>query len=117
MGTSGIGSNAGSQSYCHALPAGVKLLLTLGIILVAGLIPLEHWPAQGLLLALVFVGLSVAGVTMRYLVRLNFAFRLQCHPSVVVSRWCLGIESNCLCVITNCGVPFPFGLPPRCAEK
>lgn len=56
-------------SPCHALPAGAKLSLTLVTIIVAGLIPLEHWPAQGLLLAVVFTGLSLAGVTIRYLAR------------------------------------------------
>ncbi len=56
-------------SPCHALPAGAKLALTLMVIIVAGLIPLEHWPAQGLLLAAVFTGLSLAGVTIRYLAR------------------------------------------------
>ncbi|MBS0206543.1 MAG: hypothetical protein JSS49_26945 [Planctomycetes bacterium] len=62
-------SGASPQSICHALPAGIRLSLTIITILIAGLIPLEHWPAQGLLLALVFVGLSLAGVTMRYLFR------------------------------------------------
>lgn len=62
-------AESGSQSICHALPAGLKLLLTLGTILAAGLIPLEHWPAQGLLLGIVFIGLSLAGVTMQYLLR------------------------------------------------
>ncbi len=62
-------SDLRAQSICHGLPAGAKLLFTLGAILTAGLIPLEHWPAQGLLLALVFIGLSLAGVTMQYLLR------------------------------------------------
>jgi cobalt/nickel transport system permease protein len=66
---SGTGSGLDSPSICHALPSGMKLFLTVGAILVAGLIPLEHWPAQGLLLALVFIGLSLAGVTMPYLLR------------------------------------------------
>jgi cobalt/nickel transport system permease protein len=65
--TAGIRSP--DESICHALPSGTKLALTLLAILVAGLIPLEHWPAQGLLMAVVFTGLSLAGVTMRYLAR------------------------------------------------
>lgn len=69
MANSGMGVDAGAPTICHAIPAGIKLLATLAVILVAGLIPLEHWPAQGLLLALVFAGLSLAGVTMRYLTR------------------------------------------------
>jgi len=47
----------------------MKLAITMTVILVAGLVPLEHWPAQGLLLAITFTGLSLAGVTMRYLLR------------------------------------------------
>lgn len=58
-----------SQTICHAMPATAKLLLTLLVIIIAGLIPLEQWPAQGLLLAVVFIGLSLAGVTMPYLLR------------------------------------------------
>lgn len=69
MAASGSGSDSGPHSPCHALPAGLRLLLTLGTILLAGLIPLEHWPAQGLLLGVVFIGLSLAGVTMQYLLR------------------------------------------------
>lgn len=65
----GSPSPTSSASPCHALPAGAKLALTLVAILAAGLIPLEHWPAQGLLFAVVFTGLSLAGVTMRYLAR------------------------------------------------
>jgi len=57
------------RTICDLMPAGLKILLTLTTIVAAGLIPLEHWPAQGLLLAIVFAGLSLAGVTMRYLLR------------------------------------------------
>ena len=62
------------QTLCHALPAVLKLILTLLVIVITGLIPLEHWPAQGLLLGFVFVGLSLAGVTIRYLFRRLFLF-------------------------------------------
>jgi cobalt/nickel transport system permease protein len=57
------------ESVCHAVPSTLKLGLALLVIVVTGWIPLEHWPAQGLLLGLVFVGLSLAGVTIRYLLR------------------------------------------------
>lgn len=69
MAGSASGSENRPRSICHALPAGMRLLLTLVAIIVAGIIPLEFWPAQGLLLAFVFVGLSLAGVTMPYLLR------------------------------------------------
>jgi len=69
MADSGTGLEPRSQSLCHALPAELRLLLTLAVIITSGLIPLEYWPAQGLLLALAFVGLSLAGVTFAYLLR------------------------------------------------
>ncbi len=56
-------------SPCHAISSGWKLGLTLCVIVLASLIPLEHWPAQGLLLAVVFAGLSIAGATIGYLAR------------------------------------------------
>lgn len=63
-------SEAESQpSPCHAMSADLKLALTLVVIVLASLIPLEHWPAQGLLMALVFAGLSLAGVDLGYLAR------------------------------------------------
>jgi cobalt/nickel transport system permease protein len=57
------------QSPCHAIPSNGKLGLTLAVIVGASLIPLENWPAHGLLLSVVFAALSIAGVTIRYLIR------------------------------------------------
>lgn len=54
-------------SPCHAIPSDMKVGLTLAVIIVASLIPTEHWPAHGLLLVLVFTGLSLAGATIGYL--------------------------------------------------
>ena len=63
-------SETGSAvSPFQAISSGWKLGLTLAVIIVASLIPLEHWPAQGLLLAIVFAGLSIAGATTGYLIR------------------------------------------------
>ena len=63
-------SETGSTSSpFHAVSSGWKLGLTLAVIMVASLIPLELWPAQGLLLAVVFAGLSIARVTTGYLAR------------------------------------------------
>ena len=53
----------------RTIPPGMKLALTLVVIFLASLIPLEHWPAHGLLLAFVFMGLSLAEVPIRYLIR------------------------------------------------
>ena len=63
------GATASDTSLCHGLPADAKLFLTLLVVVVSGLIPLEHWPAHGLLLVVVFAGLSLAGVTLGYLAR------------------------------------------------
>ncbi|MCX7394582.1 MAG: cobalt ECF transporter T component CbiQ [Planctomycetales bacterium] len=68
-GSRTVGVDVSSRSVCHRLPANVKLGLTLLAIVVAGVIPLHHWPAQGLLLTLIFIGLSLSGVTIRYLAR------------------------------------------------
>ena len=54
---------------CDAIPGTARLALTLLVIVVSSLIPLEHWPAHGLLLVVVFAGLSLAGVTLGYLAR------------------------------------------------
>ena len=61
--------NETPASLCHALPSDAKLGLTLTVIVLSSLIPLEHWPAQGLLMALVFAALSLAGVELAYLAR------------------------------------------------
>ena len=79
------GTRSPDESVCHTLPAGAKLVLTLLAILAAGLIPLEHWPAQGLLLAVVFTGLSLAGVTMRYLAR-RLALFVQLQHAIPTRR-------------------------------
>lgn len=62
-------NDSAPASLCHGWAGGWKLAITLAIIVLAGLIPYEHWPAQGLLLVVVFTGLSIAGVSMRYLIR------------------------------------------------
>lgn len=57
------------SNLCRSLPAGMKILLTLSVIVLASCIPLEYWQAHGLLLAIVFAGLSLADVKMQYLIR------------------------------------------------
>ncbi|HEY0981554.1 cobalt ECF transporter T component CbiQ [Schlesneria sp.] len=58
-----------SVSPCHALSPNTKLGMTLAVIILSSLIPAEHWPAQGLLMAFVFAGLSLAGIELGYLAR------------------------------------------------
>lgn len=57
------------RNVCERLPADCKVGLTLATIVASSLIPIENWPAMGLLLVMVFVGLSLAEVTIRYLAR------------------------------------------------
>lgn len=59
---------AGSN-LCRKIPSGMKVGLTLSVVVLASLIPLEHWPAHGFLLAVVFIGLSLAEVPIPYLIR------------------------------------------------
>lgn len=56
-------------TFCHRLPAGTRLAVTLGIILTAGLLPTDLLPAQGLLLVTVLAGLALANVPVAYLAR------------------------------------------------
>ena len=104
---------ASDQSIFHSLPSGLRLLLTIATILVAGLIPLELWPAQGLLLALVFVGLSLAGVTMRYLLRrlgLFLPLLLVFGLSVPVARADAAAWNWTISLWLRCTVSFMAGL-------
>ena len=62
-------SPARGHNFCDVIGASGKLGLTISVIVVASFIPVEHWPAHGLLLVLVFTGLSLADVSIRYLSR------------------------------------------------
>lgn len=60
---------ASGPTFCHHLPAGLKLLLVV-LVIAAGLaIPAENWPAHGMLFAFVFAGHTFAGIPLRYLLR------------------------------------------------
>ena len=63
------GSLEAGSNICRARPSGMKVGLTLSVVILASLIPLEHWPAHGFLLAVVFIGLSLAEVPIAYLFR------------------------------------------------
>lgn len=58
-----------TATFCHRLPSGWKLGLTIAAIIVASLIPFEHWPALGILLVLVLSGLVFADASVSYLAR------------------------------------------------
>lgn len=57
------------NSFCHRIPSNWKLGLTLTVIVLASLIPLEHWPAIGILMVIVSIALCFANVTVGYLIR------------------------------------------------
>lgn len=102
-----------SQSICHALPGGAKLLIALTIILAAGVIPLEHWPVHGILIGLIYIGLSVAGVTTGYLVRrlgLFLPLLLVFGLSAPVTRSDGGAWAWTISLWLRCTVSFLAGL-------
>ena len=63
-----------SVSPCHRLPPVVKILLAVGVILAGSFIPIEFWPAYGVLGCLVFAGHSCACVPMSYLIKRLLVF-------------------------------------------
>lgn len=60
---------ARDASVCHRLPTGLKLLLSLAVILIGCFVPVEHWPVHVMLLSVVFAGQSIAGIPLAYLIR------------------------------------------------
>ncbi len=102
------------SNLCQALSSELKLGLTLVVIVVASLIPLEHWPAHGLLLVFVFMGLSFADVTIGYLLRrlalflpMLFVFGLSL-PMTQVDRSAAWVWTMALWL--RCTVSFLAGL-------
>lgn len=55
------------NSIIHRWPVSFKLLLAIGIITAGLFIRGDAWPLHGLLLCLVFAGLSIAGIPLSYL--------------------------------------------------
>jgi cobalt/nickel transport system permease protein len=71
------------QSICHRLPPRAKLLLALTVIAVAVSLPAEYWPVQGAIGCLVFMGHSLAGIPMSYLLRrLALFMPMACMMSI-----------------------------------
>lgn len=58
-----------SVSICHRMPPIVKLTLAVSVIVAGVAIPVRYWPAYGVLGCLVFVGHSIAGIPLSYLVK------------------------------------------------
>ena len=58
-----------SVSICHRMPPIMKLTLAVSVIVAGVAIPVRYWPAYGVLGCLVFVGHSIAGIPLSYLVK------------------------------------------------
>lgn len=70
-----------NATVCHRLPPLVKLLLTIAVVAIGLSLPVQtlqdegtadpfkFWPLHGLLITLVFVAHTLAGIPMRYLLR------------------------------------------------
>jgi len=58
-----------SVSPCHRLPSGLKLGLTAVVILISIAVPLENWPAYGVLGCVLFAGHSIASIPLSYLLK------------------------------------------------
>ena len=58
-----------SVSVCHRLPPVLKLVLALSVIVASVAIPVQYWPAYGLLGCVVFAGHSIAGITFGYVAK------------------------------------------------
>lgn len=55
------------STIIHRWPVELKVLLTVAVVAGGLFVPAEAWPLHGLLLCLVFAGLSVAGIPLGYL--------------------------------------------------
>jgi cobalt/nickel transport system permease protein len=60
---------ARKKSLCHRLPGSIKIATAIALILTAISVPLERWPILGVLLVVTYLGLSLAGVPLAYLMR------------------------------------------------
>jgi cobalt/nickel transport system permease protein len=58
-----------SVSVCHRLPPVLKLVLALSVIVASVAIPVQYWPAYGLLGCVVFAGHSIAGIPFGYVAK------------------------------------------------
>ncbi len=56
-------------SVCHRLPAGMRLSLAFGVVLMAVLTPPEFWPLSGVLGCVIFAGQTLAQIPFAYLAR------------------------------------------------
>jgi cobalt/nickel transport system permease protein len=63
-----------ARSVCHRLSSRAKLLLTLGVVVASLSVPVEYWPAEGVLATLVFAGHTLARIPVGYLARRLLVF-------------------------------------------
>ena len=58
-----------SRSLCHRLPARLKILLTLSVVVTGISVSAANWHVHGLLAVIVFVGHSIAKIPLAYVGR------------------------------------------------
>jgi cobalt/nickel transport system permease protein len=58
-----------SVSPCHRLPPSIKLFLALAVIMIGVAVPIDYWPAYGVLACFVFAGHSIARIPVSYLAK------------------------------------------------
>lgn len=78
-----------AASPCHRLPPVAKIFLAVSIIVAGAAIPIEFWPAYGVLGCVVFAGHSIARVPMGYLIKrllIFFPFILSMAISLPLSQ-------------------------------
>jgi cobalt/nickel transport system permease protein len=55
------------DTFFHRLPARLKIVATLAVILTALWVPVEYWPVHGCLACLIFSAQSLSGIPLAYL--------------------------------------------------
>jgi cobalt/nickel transport system permease protein len=73
-----------AQTICHRLPALVKLILALSVVIAGVCLPARLWPAQGVLISLVFIAQSLARIPLAYIFR-RLAFFLPLVVAISIS--------------------------------
>lgn len=69
MGADFLDRYSRGNTVCHRLPPRLKVLLTLAVIIATGFVPISLWPIHVALLAVIFIGLSLAEIPLDYLFR------------------------------------------------
>lgn len=101
------------NTVCHRLPAALKIILTMAVIIAAVSLPIDQWPLEGCLACLVFMALSVARVPTAYILRrvlLLLPFVLGLALAVPLSRGFAAGGEIMAAVVVRSVVSFLAGL-------